>query len=122
VRVESTVLGLQADLLAHALDLCREGGELLPRLNASPDRTAIALLETADVFHPDGERLGTDFAQGIREIVGKGTVHLSDEAEGYVQLLLRLPAEVGTIVHRVDHEVADRLRRTNGYEQAMHIA
>jgi DNA-binding transcriptional regulator YdaS (Cro superfamily)/REP element-mobilizing transposase RayT len=53
-------------------------------------------------------------------IVRNRAIDLSDEAQGQVQLLLLLPAEVRAVVHCVDQKVADRLGRTDGDKQAVH--
>src|SRR5690348_12248945 len=39
-----------------------------------------------------------------------------------MKLLLVLPANVGTVVHCIDQQIADRLGRPDGYEQAVHGA
>ena len=54
------------------------------------------------------------------EIIGYGSLDLTDEAQGQVQLLLVLPAEIGAVVHRVDQQVTDRLWWPDGDEEAGH--
>ena len=58
--------------------------------------------------------------EGRGEILCDGPVDLTDETQGDVQLPFVLPPEVSHIVHCVDQQVADRLRRADGDEQAVH--
>src|SRR5438270_8668489 len=48
VRMKGAALGLEAILLADALDLGGEGGDRCLGMDACPQRTATALLEAAD--------------------------------------------------------------------------
>ena len=65
---------------------------------------------------------GADAAERVGEVLGDRPLDLADEAQGQVQLLVVLPAEVGAVVHRVDQQVADVLGRADGDEQAVHGA
>ena len=54
------------------------------------------------------------------DIVGHRTLDLTDEAQRQVQAARRRPSAARAVVHRVDQQVADRLRRANGDEQPVH--
>src|SRR5690348_11684023 len=122
VRVECAAFGLKAGRLADALDLGGESGERRLRFDRRPERAGIALLEAADAADAQLERLGADAGERGGEIFGNGALDLADEAQRQVQLLLLLPTELRAIVHRVDQQVTDLLRRANGDEQAVHGA
>jgi hypothetical protein len=51
---------------------------------------------------------------------GDMAVHLADEAQGDVELLLILPARARHSLHQVEQQVGDRLGRADGDEQAVH--
>ena len=80
------------------------------------------MVEAADALDPGLEPRGADAAQRIGQVLGDMAIDLADEAQGEVELLVVLPAEVRTVVHRVDQQVADRLGRADGDEQAVHAA
>jgi hypothetical protein len=61
-----------------------------------------------------------DGGEGRGQILGERPFNLSDEAEGQVEIILGNPAKLRSIVHCVDQQVANRFRRANGGEQAVH--
>ena len=64
---------------------------------------------------------GADPTERIGEVIGQWPLDLADEAQRQVKLFVVLPAEVGAVVHRIDQQVADRLGRADGDEQAVHL-
>ena len=114
------MLGLEPDCDAHALDLGGERGERLLRLEPGPQGSGIARLEPADALDPKLEPAGADLAQGDGDVFRNRPLDLADEAQGQMQLLVLLPAEIGAVVHRVYEQVADRLGGADGDEQAVH--
>jgi len=120
VRVESAAFGLKPDRLARALDLGGEGGKRRLRLDAGPQGAGIALLEAADAGDAQCESFGADAGERGGKVFADGAFDLTDEPQGEVKLIIVLPAEVGAVVHCVDQQVADGLRRPNGDEQAVH--
>ena len=121
VRMECAALGLEADLLTGALDLGGESGKRRLRFDAGPEGASAALLEPADADDPRLKAFGTDVRQRRGKVLGDRAIDFANEAQSQVELLVALPAEVGTIVHRIDQQVADVLGRANGNEEAVHV-
>jgi hypothetical protein len=120
VRVKGAPLGFQPDSLAHTLNLCSKSSNRIFRFDSCPECTAISLLEVADASDPKSEALGSNGAQCKREVVRHRPVNFTQEPKGQVQLLLALPIEAWLVVHCIDKQVENVLRRPNGDEQAMH--
>src|SRR5438270_3798722 len=70
VRVKGAALGLEAILLADALDLRGEGSDGRLGLHAGPQGTAAALFEAAETGDVQLECVTADPCQRGREIVG----------------------------------------------------
>ena len=66
------------------------------------------------------ERREAQRRQRRGEILGHRPLDLADEAQGQVQLLVVLPAQLGHALHRVEQQVAHGLGRADGDEQAVH--
>ena len=85
-----------------------------------PEHAGIALLEPAGARDAQLEWVAADAGKRVGEVVRDRPLDFADEAQGEVQLLVLLPAEVGAVVHRIDQQVADVLGRSDGDEQAVH--
>ena len=90
-------------------------------VHTRPKRARVALLEPADPRNPKLERVAFYPAQRVGEIFGDRAFHLADEAQGEVQLLLVLSAEIGAVVHRVEKKVTNAFGRADGDEQPVHM-
>ena len=120
MRMEGAPFGLEPGLLAYSLDLGGKRGESFPGFNSSPDGSRASLLEPADAFDPDLESARTNAAEGSGKVLGERAIHFSDEAQGEVQLFFVLPAKGRRVVHGFEQKLANRLRRANGDEKAVH--
>lgn len=118
--MKRAALGLEADKLADSLDLGSEGCERRFGLDSRPQSTRAALLESAHAGDAELERRRADLPERVGEIVRHRPLDFADEAQGEVQLLVVLPAEIGAFVHRVEEQVADGLRRPKSDEEPVH--
>lgn len=76
--------------------------------------------EDADPGDSDGRRRRMDLGKHGRDVLALGPVHLADEAQRQVQLLVILPPGMGNTVHGVREQIANGGRRAECYEEAEH--
>lgn len=102
------------------LDLGCKCRDLFPRLNACPDGSAAGVIEAAQARQSQLKRLEANPAERFGDVLGAVAINFADEAQGQVQLLVALPAQFGTLVHRVDQDVADDGWGSDANEQSVH--
>jgi len=103
------------------VDLLVERLHLLVRGHAGPDGVRkTAPVEAADSVQSERERRMMDAAQRRVNVSGQVPVDLADEAQGKMQLVVRLPARAADSPHGGEKKLADGRGRTDGHEQAVH--
>src|SRR5690606_32001060 len=123
MRCEAPRLTAYPDSLAGALDLLPQAFEPLARRHARPQRGGLALAsKVPDPFDAQVEGWPFDPAQRIGEIVGHRPLHLADEAQRQVKVVILHPARAFEPFHRVDERVAHRFGRSDRDEQPVHSA
>src|SRR3982751_3485980 len=70
VRMKGAALRLEADTLAHPLDLGGERGERLLGIEPGPQGASTERLEPADSLHPNRERTRAHPAERCGEVLG----------------------------------------------------
>ena len=61
-----------------------------------------------------------DMSEASGDVLRRPPVHLADEAQRQVELIIALPARMRHAAYYRDQAIADRTRRLEGDEQAMH--
>ncbi|MDQ1229829.1 hypothetical protein QE379_001255 [Sphingomonas sp. SORGH_AS 879] len=78
------------------------------------------MIERADPGDSDDRRGGVDLSQHGDDILRHRAIHLADEAQGQVKLVVILPPGMGNAVHDIGQPVANGGGRAKGDEQADH--
>ena len=121
MRQEGALIGRDADAGKRCVHLLVQRMQRLVRRHPGPDRVGEAApLEMADAVERDLERRLVDRAQSGVDVAGEMAVDLADEAQGEVKLVLALPAGAADPAHGGEQRRADRPRRPDGDEQAVH--
>ena len=81
-----------------------------------------APVEGANAVDPHARRRCGDRGQRGGDVLGMAPVDLPDETHRDVQLLVVLPTRARHAAHRVEQQGADRGRRAQGDEKAVHGA
>jgi len=120
VRMKGAPLGLEAGPDAGPIDLGGKLGNRLSRFHARPQSAAVAPIEASGARQPNLEGRKPDFQKRIADVVCQRALHLADEAQRQVQIVVADPPELGAVVHRIDEQVADWLGRANCNEKPVH--
>ena len=86
--------------------------------DARPDRARPRAAEAAERFDREFEFLAADMAERVRQFLGEAVIHLADEAQGQVVVLLRRPARAGQPAGEPGKRAADILRQEYRGEEA----
>jgi hypothetical protein len=92
VRVKCPPLRVESRRLAGALDLGRQLGDWLARLDAGPQRAAIPPVEAAYTADCEVEARQADSPKRVGKIVGKRPFDFADEAQCQVEIVFAHPA------------------------------
>ena len=122
VRCECALFGLQTGLLQGPFDLCGEGGDRLLWRNARPQSATVPSFELSDAAQPELERRRAEAIEAGCYVVRHGPFDFSDEAQGQMKLFVANPAQSGAVVHRIDQEITNILRRADRQEKPVHKA
>src|SRR5690606_27037432 len=103
------------------IDLAVEPGERLRRPRAAPPRLgAAAPVEDADAGERDLHGRVADRRERGVDVARHVAIDLADEAQGEVKLFIALPARAANPAHQPEEPGADRRRRAQGDEEALH--
>ena len=116
-------LGRQAEPDQRSVNLAVERRQRVVLRDPGPERIDPAfMVERADSRQGDRNRRRMDLAERECDILGERAIDLTDIADSEMELLVILPAGAGHAAHRRGEQGADRWRRTQCDEQAVHVA
>lgn len=120
MRQKAAIIGRYADLRKQLVDFAVHRRDGSGRRDASPERVrATGFFKLTNAAETEIQRRSVQMAQYGGNVFGLVVVHLSDEAEGDVELVVHLPAQARDALHHGQENRPNRWRRAQGDEQAM---